>query len=82
MSINPITNSDCEVIIHMYLRYGIEYTLQNLDGVFGFVLYDTNINKSYIARDPFGVRPIYLGHHDDYMVVSSELKQIKLSKGI
>lgn len=76
LSINPTTNSDCEVIIHMYLRYGIEYTLQNLDGVFGFVLYDTNINKYYIARDPFGVRPIYLGHHDDYMVVSSELKQI------
>ncbi len=76
LSIVPNTNSDCEVIIHMYLQYGIEYTLQNLDGVFGFVLYDSNINKVYIARDPFGVRPVYIGHHNDYMVVSSELKQI------
>jgi asparagine synthase (glutamine-hydrolysing) len=32
------TQSDCEVIIHLYLRYGIEYTLHVLDGVFAFVL--------------------------------------------
>ena len=36
------TDSDCEVIIHMYLRYGIEHTLRMLDGVFSFVLYDIN----------------------------------------
>ncbi len=64
MNIKPITDSDCEVIIHLYLKYGIEQTLVMLDGVYSFVLYDNRINENlvnniYIARDPFGVRPLY-----------------------
>lgn len=60
----PKTNSDCEVIIHLYKKFGIETTLRMLDGVYSFVLYDNT--KSYgdkivhIARDPFGVRPLYI----------------------
>jgi asparagine synthase (glutamine-hydrolysing) len=59
--ITPKTNSDCEVIIHLYLRYGIEQTLRMLDGVFAFVLIDTNSFEYpvYIARDLYGVRPLY-----------------------
>jgi asparagine synthase (glutamine-hydrolysing) len=61
MNIKPITDSDCEVIIYLFLKYGIEQTLNMLDGVFAFVLYDKreNENKIYVARDPFGVRPLY-----------------------
>jgi asparagine synthase (glutamine-hydrolysing) len=62
--VEPITGSDCEVIIYLYLKYGIEQTLNMLDGVFSFILFDNRItqdlnNKMYIARDPFGVRPLY-----------------------
>jgi asparagine synthase (glutamine-hydrolysing) len=63
MNIEAYTGSDCEVIIHMYIKYGIEQTLRMLDGVFGFVLIDSRIQEDaliYIARDPFGVRPVYL----------------------
>jgi asparagine synthase (glutamine-hydrolysing) len=77
------SNSDCEVILHMYKKYGIEYTVKNLDGVFAFVLIDNNLNKVYMARDPFGVRAMYLGIKDDNkdsskeaVVVSSELKSV------
>jgi asparagine synthase (glutamine-hydrolysing) len=64
MGIEPTTGSDCEVIIHLYIKYGIQQTLTMLDGVFSFILYDNRIhedlnNKIYIARDPFGVRPLY-----------------------
>jgi asparagine synthase (glutamine-hydrolysing) len=64
MNVEAYTDSDCEVIIHLYLKYGIEQTLTMLDGVFSFVLYDNRLtedlnNKVYIARDPFGVRPLY-----------------------
>lgn len=59
----PTTQSDCEVIIHLYKRYGIEQTLNMLDGVFSFVLIDYRLNlpnaKIYVARDPHGVRPLY-----------------------
>ena len=58
------TESDCEVIIYLYKLYGIEETLRLLDGVFSFILYDnsdiTTDTKIYIARDPFGVRPLFI----------------------
>ena len=65
LDIIPTTNSDCEVIIYCYLKYGIEYTLQLLDGVFAFVLIDENTNNLFIARDPYGVRPIYYFRSND-----------------
>ena len=77
LNLTPSTNSDCESIIHLYQRYGIEYTLQNLDGVFAFALYDSNINMAFIARDPLGVRPLYYGQTEDKLLVfSSLLKQV------
>lgn len=65
IDIAPHTNSDCEIIVHLYLLFGIEKTLQMLDGVFSFVLYDMNIvegapSKIVVARDPLGVRPLYV----------------------
>jgi asparagine synthase (glutamine-hydrolysing) len=63
MNIIPKTDSDCEVIIHLYKKYGIEQTLQMLDGVFAFILIDYRLNNPessiYIARDPYGIRPLY-----------------------
>jgi asparagine synthase (glutamine-hydrolysing) len=61
----PSTNSDCEIIIHLYKKFGIEYTLELLDGEYAFVLLDCRMTKDnlenyiYIARDPFGIRPLY-----------------------
>jgi asparagine synthase (glutamine-hydrolysing) len=60
LGIQPCCESDCEVIIHLYKRFGIEQTLQLLDGVFAFILIDKNEGKIYICRDPFGVRPLYV----------------------
>jgi len=60
----PNTGSDCEIIIHLYLNYGIEQTLNMLDGVYAFVLYDCREGRDgcdniFVARDPLGVRPLY-----------------------
>ena len=71
------SNSDCEIIIHMYEKYGIEYTLNSLDGVFAFVLYDKKLDKTYIARDPYGVRPLFIGFTENSEIcVCSEVKPI------
>jgi asparagine synthase (glutamine-hydrolysing) len=65
MNITPETDSDCEVIIHLFVNYGIEQTLNMLDGVYSFILFDNRLNIDnltnyiYIARDPLGVRPLY-----------------------
>ena len=40
------SNSDCEIILHMYKKYGIRRTVENLDGVFSFILYDKEKEKN------------------------------------
>ena len=71
------SNSDCEIIIHMYEKYGIEQTLKSLDGVFAFVLYDKVLDKTYIARDPYGVRPLFIGlTENNEICICSEVKPI------
>jgi asparagine synthase (glutamine-hydrolysing) len=66
MGIQSETDSDCEIIIHLYKKYGIYQTLKMLDGVFAFCLCDNRLpdngcltNTIYVARDPYGVRPLY-----------------------
>ena len=63
LEIEQKTQSDCEIILHLYEKFGIEHTLQLLDGVFAFILLDYDIfsdsAKLYVARDPFGIRPLY-----------------------
>ena len=44
MDVEPTSSSDCEVILHLYKRYGIAQTLQMIDGVFAFVLMDLKNN--------------------------------------
>ena len=72
------TGSDCEIILHLYNKFGIDTTLQLLDGVFAFVLIDNNKDKVFVARDPFGVRPLYkyCNFNDDNNVIgfASEVK--------
>ncbi len=71
------SNSDCEIIIHMYEKYGIEQTLKSLDGVFAFVLYDKILDKTYVARDPYGVRPLFIGlTENNEICICSEVKPI------
>jgi asparagine synthase (glutamine-hydrolysing) len=79
MGVKPYSASDCEVILHLFQRYGIEQTVHMIDASeFAFVLYDTSQNQVYAARDPFGVRPLYVGTHKDMLMFSSELKSISL----
>ena len=76
-NIKTNSHSDCEVIIYLYKLCGIEKTCQLLDGVFAFVLYDKISDKLYAARDPYGVRPLFMGNNEEKeLFISSELKSI------
>ena len=71
------SGSDCEIILHMIERFGILETLKSLDGVFAFVYYDRVTETFYVARDPFGVRSLYIGlTRKNNVVFSSELKSM------
>lgn len=69
------TSSDTEVILKAYEKYGVE-SFQWLDGMYGFSIYDKNINKLFIARDFFGEKPLYYTHTDNEFIWASELKSI------
>ena len=84
---NTKSDSDCEVILHLY-NYLVENNCDNfseyiinelcneLDGEFSFMLYDKNNQYILIARDPYGVRPLFFGYDKDSYMFASELKGI------
>lgn len=71
------TNSDCEVIIPLYEKKGVNF-LNDLNGIFAFSLYDTKKDKFLIARDHIGIIPLYVGwDQDETFYVASELKSLE-----
>ena len=71
------TESDCEVILALYEKKGINF-LNDLNGIFAFALYDSSNDKYLIARDHIGIIPLYMGwDKDDVFYISSELKSLE-----
>ena len=79
-----MSKSDCEVIPHLIMKYGINTTLALVEGVFAFVFYERTENRIISARDAIGVKSLYIGTRDDEVTVSykspiviaSELKAV------
>ena len=71
------TNSDCEIILALYREKGVNF-IDDLNGIFGFVLYDEKNDEYLIARDHMGIIPLYMGW-DKYgtFYISSELKALE-----
>jgi asparagine synthase (glutamine-hydrolysing) len=71
------TNSDCEIILALYSEKGIDF-IDDLNGIFGFVLYDENNDEYLVARDHMGIIPLYMGwdKHGTFYI-SSELKALE-----
>jgi asparagine synthase (glutamine-hydrolysing) len=69
------TTSDTEVILKLYENYGVE-SFSWLDGMYGFSIYDKNINKVFLARDFFGEKPLYYTDTGKQFIWASELKSI------
>lgn len=72
------SSSDCEVLIPMYLKYGIEIMCKMLDAEFALVLYDGKNNSVIAARDPMGIRPMFYGYtkEDHKISFASEAKAL------
>ncbi|KAL4785761.1 hypothetical protein BJX76DRAFT_323574 [Aspergillus varians] len=75
---NYKTHSDCEVIIPLYMKYGLDAP-KYLDGMFAWVLYDKEQDRVVAARDPIGVCSFYIGWHSKTpgaVYFASELKSL------
>ncbi len=71
------THSDCEVILALYKAKGKDF-VDELNGIFGFAIYDMDKDAYFIARDHMGIIPLYIGW-DQYgtFYVASELKALE-----
>jgi len=75
------TNSDCEVIIHLYEEYGNSF-IERLNGMFAFCLYDSEKQLMLVARDRMGIKPLYYCQTQDAFIFASEIKSILAADGI
>jgi len=74
---NFATASDCEVILALYQEKGPAF-VDEMNGIFGFAIYDTQEDSYFIARDHMGIIPLYMGwdQHGTFYV-ASELKALE-----
>lgn len=69
------TRSDTETVVHAYEEWGTA-SFAKLNGMFGFALWDSHTRELFLARDPFGVKPLYYAEHDGRLLFGSEIKAL------
>lgn len=67
------STSDTESLLYGYIEYGAKI-LQELNGIFAFAIYDRSKQQVFIARDQFGVKPLYIYHYNNCFLFASEIK--------
>ena len=70
-------HSDTEVVVEAFARWGIERTLQELNGMFALGLWDRHERRLWLARDRMGEKPLFYGWSDDILMFGSELKALR-----
>lgn len=68
---------DTDVLFMHLIEFGIKKTLEITKGMFSFCFFDTKEKKLFLARDPFGEKPLYYGFDNDILIFSSDLAPIK-----
>jgi asparagine synthase (glutamine-hydrolysing) len=75
-------HSDTEVLVEAIDRWGIEKTLQMMEGQFAFAVWDRQDRRLYLARDRFGEKPLYYGWAGGALAYGSELKALRTQEGL
>lgn len=68
------TAGDGETLAHLYEQYGLPGMFDALRGMYAFALYDSRLNRSVLAIDHVGMKPLYLWEHDGLFAFASEVK--------
>jgi asparagine synthase (glutamine-hydrolysing) len=71
------TTSDTEVLLQCLIHYGTEATLPRIEGMFAFALYDRREHVLTLARDRFGIKPLYIYDRKDAFVFASEVAAMR-----
>ncbi|MFC5409154.1 asparagine synthase (glutamine-hydrolyzing) [Larkinella bovis] len=75
------STSDTETLLYGFAAYG-PAVFNKLNGIFACAIYDTHLHELTLARDPFGVKPLYYYHHKGQFLFSSELKAMANYPGV
>lgn len=70
------TSSDTEVVIRAFEHWGIE-CVTRLRGMFAFAIWDAHVKKLFLARDRFGIKPLYWANTKNGLYFASEMKALK-----
>jgi asparagine synthase (glutamine-hydrolysing) len=73
-----VTESDTEVLLSLYARHGASM-VSKLRGMFAFCIWDRKERKAFFARDPFGIKPVYIAELQQTLVFASELRALRKS---
>ena len=71
------STSDTEVVLHLYTEYGMEKMISMLNGMFALAIYDFTLDTLFLARDRFGIKPLYLLQEEGRLAFASEMKSFK-----
>ena len=75
------TNTDTEVIVHLYEDYGIKL-LEKLNGMFAFALWEAKERILFLVRDHLGIKPLYYTIQNDKLIFASEMKALLVNQKI
>lgn len=70
------STTDTEVILNSYIEYGFEKMIRMLNGMFAIAIADLRKGELYLARDRFGIKPLYYAFQNGRLIFASELKGI------